>query len=100
MLVLSRHVNESIHIGDDVSIVILGVEGDKVKIGIQAPRSVTILRGEIFDALQAQEKVKALLVEGPEPDSFKDLRELIESELDEQQVNSAIPAVETPAQKE
>lgn len=81
MLVLSRRTNETIQIGDDIFITVLGVEGDKVKIGIAAPREVTILRGEIVEALKSQEKLKALLVERPEPDSFKNLRELLESEL-------------------
>lgn len=81
MLVLSRKTNDSIQIGDDIIITVLGVEGDKVKIGIAAPREVTILRGEIVEALKSQEKLKALLVEGPEPESFKDLRELLETEF-------------------
>lgn len=81
MLVLSRRTNETIQIGDEIFITVLGVEGDKVKIGIAAPREVTILRGEIVEALKSQENIKALLVEGPEPDTFKNLRELLESEL-------------------
>lgn len=82
MLVLSRRTNESVQIGDEIIVTILGVEGEKVKIGIVAPREVTILRGEVFEAVQSQEKLKVLLIEGPEPDSFKNLRDLLEEELD------------------
>jgi carbon storage regulator len=101
MLVLSRRTNETIHIGDEIYITVLGVEGDKVKIGISAPRDVTILRGEIFDAVQSQEKIKALLVEGPEPDTFKDLRDLLKSEIEDEKVPILDPSAEgMPVQKE
>ena len=61
MLVLSRRTNETIQIGDEIFITVLGVEGDKVKIGISAPREVTILRGEIVEALKSQEKIKPMI---------------------------------------
>ncbi|WP_108307326.1 carbon storage regulator CsrA [Metalysinibacillus jejuensis] len=54
MLVLSRKKNESIMIGDQVEIQILAVEGDQVKIGIVAPKSVKVHRTEVFDAIKAQ----------------------------------------------
>jgi carbon storage regulator len=47
MLVLSRKLNETIKIGDDIEIRILEVKGDIVRIGIEAPKSVDILRGEL-----------------------------------------------------
>ena len=47
MLVLSRKVNETIKIGDDIEIRILEVKGDTVRIGIEAPKSIDILRGEL-----------------------------------------------------
>jgi len=47
MLVLSRKSNETIKIGDDIEIRILEVKGDTVRIGIEAPKSVEILRGEL-----------------------------------------------------
>lgn len=47
MLVLSRKTNETIQIGDDIKIRILEVKGDSVRIGIEAPKSVEILRGEL-----------------------------------------------------
>ena len=55
MLVLSRKKDESIMIGDDVEIIIVDVRGDKVKLGIKAPRSISVHRKEIYDAIQ-QEK--------------------------------------------
>lgn len=48
MLVLSRKINETIKIGDDIEIRILEVKGDTVRIGIEAPKSVDILRGELI----------------------------------------------------
>jgi len=47
MLVLSRKINETIKIGDDIEIRILEVKGDTVRIGIEAPKSIDILRGEL-----------------------------------------------------
>ncbi|MFZ0579305.1 MAG: carbon storage regulator CsrA [Psychrobacillus psychrotolerans] len=48
MLVLSRKVNETIKIGDDIEIRVLEVKGDNVRIGIEAPKSMEILRGELI----------------------------------------------------
>jgi len=56
MLALSRKVDESIVIGNDIEITILEVKGDQVKIGIKAPKSVPIYRKEIY--LQIQEANK------------------------------------------
>ena len=53
MLVLSRKVNEIIQIGDDIEIRILEVKGDTVRIGIEAPKSVDILRGELVLSVSA-----------------------------------------------
>lgn len=54
MLVLTRRIDESIVIANNITITILGIEGDKVKIGINAPREVPILRHELWQALQEQ----------------------------------------------
>lgn len=56
MLVLSRKKNESIMIGDHVEVKILSVEGDQVKLGIVAPKTVTVHRSEVFEAIQQQNK--------------------------------------------
>ncbi|TFJ93306.1 carbon storage regulator CsrA [Lentibacillus salicampi] len=52
MLVLTRKQNESIRIGDDIDIKVLGIEGDQVKLGINAPKSVDIHRTEVYLDIQ------------------------------------------------
>lgn len=47
MLVLSRKINEQIHIGKDITITLVSIQGNKVRIGIQAPNCVKILRAEL-----------------------------------------------------
>ena len=56
MLVLSRKKNETIMIGDHIEVKILSVEGDQVKLGIVAPKSVKVHRSEVFQAIQEQNK--------------------------------------------
>ena len=58
MLVLSRKKDESIMIGDDVEITIVDVRGDKVRLGITAPRSISVHRREIYDAIQQEKNQK------------------------------------------
>jgi carbon storage regulator len=54
MLVLTRKAEEKIKIGDNIVISILGVEAGNVKIGIDAPKEITILRMEVFDQIQKE----------------------------------------------
>ena len=49
MLVISRQPGDSILIGDDIKVIILEVSGDKIKIGIEAPKSIRIMRNEVLD---------------------------------------------------
>lgn len=56
MLVLSRKKNESIIIGDHIEVKVLAVEGDQVKLGIVAPKSVKVHRSEVFEAIREQNK--------------------------------------------
>jgi carbon storage regulator len=77
VLVLTRRSEESIVIAGNIVITILGVEGDKVKVGIDAPREVQILRKELFDAVQEQDRLATKLSSMPEPESIKKLRDLL-----------------------
>lgn len=54
MLVLTRKIEEKIKIGDNIVVSILGVEAGNVKVGIEAPKEITILRMEIFDQIQKE----------------------------------------------
>ena len=59
MLILSRKINEKIMIGDDISVTIIEIRGDQVKIGIEAPKSVKVFRQEVFEAIQNENRAAA-----------------------------------------
>ncbi len=52
MLILTRHVGETLMIGDEVTVTVLGVKGNQVRIGVDAPRGVGIHREEIYEQIQ------------------------------------------------
>ena len=54
MLVLSRHRDESIIIGDDIVITVVDIRGDKVRLGIEAPSQIPVHRQEIYEAIQRE----------------------------------------------
>lgn len=58
MLVLSRHRDESIMIGDDIVITIVDIRGDKVRLGIEAPQNIPVHRQEVYEAIK-RENLKA-----------------------------------------
>lgn len=58
MLILTRRVGESLMIGNDITITVLGVKGNQVRIGVNAPKDVTVHREEIFHRIQ-EEKLQA-----------------------------------------
>jgi len=55
MLILTRRVGETIVIGDDIKITVLGVKGNQVRIGVNAPKTVTVHREEIFNRIQQEQ---------------------------------------------
>ncbi|MBR6079631.1 MAG: carbon storage regulator CsrA [Treponema sp.] len=70
MLILSRKVDEKIKIGDDITLTIIEVHGDMVKIGVEAPKNVKIFRQEVFDAIQSENKAAAAQIS---VDALKDI---------------------------
>lgn len=59
MLVLSRKLNQAIMIGDDVRIVVVAVDRDTVKLGIEAPRSIPVHRSEVYEEIQRTNRAAA-----------------------------------------
>lgn len=52
MLILSRHASQSIMIGDDITVTVLEIRGNQIRIGISAPRDITVHREEIYRKIQ------------------------------------------------
>ena len=71
MLALSRKLNESIVVNNDIEIVVLEIKGDQVKLGVKAPKSVPIYRKEIYD--QIQESNKEAMEANIDINSLKDI---------------------------
>ena len=60
MLVLSRKPNESIVIRDNIVVTVIGIQGDKVRLGIEAPREVTVHRREVYDKIKSEAATKEI----------------------------------------
>jgi carbon storage regulator len=75
MLVLSRHRDESIMIGDDVVVTIVDIRGDKVRLGIEAPQSIPVHRQEVYEAIQRENRRASQM----DPEATRDVRPAAES---------------------
>ena len=58
MLILTRRVGETLVIGDEVTVTVLGVKGNQVRIGVNAPKQVSVHREEIYERIRAEQQVQ------------------------------------------
>lgn len=65
MLILTRRVGETLMIGDEVQITILGIKGNQVRVGVEAPRHVTVYREEIYHRIKAQAEAASAEIKEP-----------------------------------
>ncbi len=76
MLVLTRKIGDGLLIGEGITVTILSVEGDRVKVGIDAPREVRVLRRELADAVKAQNLAAARNTTNSDLNSLTSLKKL------------------------
>jgi carbon storage regulator len=56
MLILSRRIGETMRIGDDIEVVVLGVRGNQVRLGVKAPKDISVHRQEIYERIQKEKQ--------------------------------------------
>ena len=83
MLILTRRVGETLKVGNDVDVTVLGVKGNQIRIGIKAPKNVAVHREEIFDRIQREAEL------AQRADQSRGSAAQAESPEDEASVNSS-----------
>ena len=75
MLILTRRVGETLMIGDDVTVTVLGVKGNQVRIGINAPKDVSVHREEIYERIKAEQQGGTAVKEAKEENEVSEENE-------------------------
>jgi carbon storage regulator len=85
MLILSRKVGESVTIGNDIVVKVVSLSGNQIRLGITAPREVRVLREEIFEAMQAENRAAAAAADSARRlgDAHKQLRKKTQERVDD-----------------